>query len=181
MVGGEVGGSMNYTSTEQMSIRQLTYTFGPWINRVEQALSKLFPRGTFVKFNVDALLRTDAGTRWGVVYKNAIELGVMSTQEARDLEDMGPKPKDLLPKPPPAPVAPPAAPQQPQNGQQPSNGQQPAANDQSPNGKPAPAAPREASTPVSYVPASAELREGEPVRHWLAPDPWEHLGWVRPT
>ena len=42
----------------------LTYTVGPWLGRIETALTDLVARGTYVKFNAGALLRTDLKTRY---------------------------------------------------------------------------------------------------------------------
>lgn len=110
MVGGEVGGSMTYANSEQLGIKQLTYTFGPWIARLEAALSTLFPRGQYVRFDVDSLLRTDVLTRWNV-HKIAVDMGAMDINEIRELEDL---PLKTIA---PPPILPPS--EQPSNGQQP--------------------------------------------------------------
>lgn len=47
------------TGIEQQSIGFVRYTLRPWLVCIEQALSSLLPRGQYVRFNVDALLRGD--------------------------------------------------------------------------------------------------------------------------
>lgn len=183
MVGGDVGASMTYANTEQLGLKQLTYTFGPWISRLEAALTTLFPRGTFVKFKPDGLLRTDAATRWGV-YKTAVEIGAMTVQEIRRLEDLpeldpSELPQALPPQQPAGqqnePTTAPAnePPDSPQNGQQPTP---------SPNGrKPVPAGgPRQRIDDLAEPPwTRPEVR-----RHYLPPDPWTNYvpanGWTDP-
>ena len=67
------GDSDTYANDEQRSIALLKYTLNPWLIRLEEALTGLRPRGRYVKFNVDALLRTDLMTRY-----QAHELSIVS-------------------------------------------------------------------------------------------------------
>lgn len=83
-----------FSNVTQMSLEFVMYTLTPWIVRWEQALSKslLLPheRGKFfIKFNVDGLLRGDYETRMRG-YSTAIQNGIMSVNEVRELEDMNP-------------------------------------------------------------------------------------------
>lgn len=186
MVGGEIGGSFTYSNTEQLGLKQLVYTFGPWISRLEAALSTLFPRGTFVKFKPDGLLRTDAATRWQV-YKTAVEIGAMTVPEIRQLEDLPELKPSELPQPQPkGPSQQPAGQQsQPSTApaneppDQPTNGQQPTP---SPNGRrPVPAGGRQHIDALAEPPwTKPEIRQ-----HYLPPDPWKHVpangnGWKQP-
>lgn len=63
MIGGETGGSLTYTTVSMNALNFLTFSLRPWLVRLEDALSNLFPRGTFVKFVTDELLRMDQLTK----------------------------------------------------------------------------------------------------------------------
>lgn len=83
------GDSDTYANDEQRSIALLKYTINPWLVRIEEALAGLRPRGHIVKFNVDALLRTDLMTRYQA-HELAIVDGWKSVNEVRELEDLAP-------------------------------------------------------------------------------------------
>ena len=110
------GSSLTYANLEARNIRRVQVTFLPWIVRIEAALTKLLPRGQFAKLNVNGLLRGDMTTRWAT-YKIAEEVNtsaaargdapVMTTEEMRDFEDLGPSPEP--PTPPAAPEPEPVA------------------------------------------------------------------------
>lgn len=91
LIGGETGGSYTYSSPEQRSIEFVQLALLPWLTTLESHLSTLLPRGQYVRFNADALIRTDAATRYAN-YKIAREIGLMSVDEIRALEDMAPLP-----------------------------------------------------------------------------------------
>ena len=83
-----------FSNVTQLSLEFVMYTLTPWIVRWEQALNKslLLPseRGKFfVKFNVDGLLRGDYETRMRG-FSTAIQNGIISVNEVRELEDMNP-------------------------------------------------------------------------------------------
>ena len=108
------GSSLTYANLESRNIRRVQVTFLPWIVRLEAALSALTPRGQYVKLNVNGLLRGDTATRWST-YKTAEDINtsaaargdkpVLSTEEMRDFEDLGPSPE--TPEPPESPAPPP--------------------------------------------------------------------------
>jgi phage portal protein BeeE len=75
-----------YANVEQRQIQLLVRTIGPWLVRLERRLSTLRPPGREVRFDVDALLRTDATTRSRIVL-DSIFGGVLSVNEARAMED----------------------------------------------------------------------------------------------
>jgi HK97 family phage portal protein len=79
------------TGIEQQGIGFVTYNLRSWLTRIEAAMGRLLPRGQFVKFNVDALLRGDLKSRYEA-HKTAIEAGFMNPDEARELEDRPPIP-----------------------------------------------------------------------------------------
>jgi len=76
---------------EQQSIGFVTYTLRPWLTCIEAAMSNLLPRGQFVRFNVDALLRGDSKSRFEG-YTQARNAGWMNVDEIRELEDRPPIP-----------------------------------------------------------------------------------------
>jgi HK97 family phage portal protein len=127
-LGGTTGNTLTYTNVEAASIDYLMFSLRPWLVRVEAALSTLFPRGTYVKFDTTEMLRTDAKTRAEI---DAISLGsnppaYRTPDEVRADHDWAPLPK---PPPVPAPAQPAPLPDSP-NGVQPpsaSNGAQPLA------------------------------------------------------
>lgn len=90
-IGGETGGSLTYATVEQNSIDLLTWTLRPWLARLEEALSLLRPPAEDVRFNVDAMLRTDTLTRYQT-YRIARVIGLRSVDELRLLEDLEPLP-----------------------------------------------------------------------------------------
>ena len=87
---GDVERSTSWgTGIEEQNIGFVTFTLNPWIARLESAFSQLTPRGQYVKWNVNALLRGDAQGRANV-YKAGIQDGWMNRNEARLKEDMEP-------------------------------------------------------------------------------------------
>lgn len=91
MIGGDTGKSMTYQNVEQQSIEFVQFTLMPWLTKFESHFSALLPRGQYVKFNVDALIRPDAATRYAN-YKTARDIGLKSIDEIRAMEDLPPLP-----------------------------------------------------------------------------------------
>lgn len=95
MIGVTVGGSsLTYVNRESRALDFLAYSIGPRIARLEEALSTLIPRGQYVKFNVDGLLRTDALTRM-TLHEKGIRTGMYSVDDRRRIEDEAPLPNGL--------------------------------------------------------------------------------------
>lgn len=86
-IGASGGSSMTYANVEQKTSDMVTFALRPVFTRLERALTAQHPRPQFVRFNADAMVRTDLLTRY-----QAHEIGIRSrflTQsEARDLEDL---------------------------------------------------------------------------------------------
>ena len=81
-------------SVEQDSLNFLNQTLNPWAVNIEAELKmKLLPEkdkaNKFYKFNFNSLLRADAQSR-AQFYSSMVLHGIMSRNEARDLEDMNP-------------------------------------------------------------------------------------------
>lgn len=79
-------GSVTYANREQRILDLLTMTVGWWVGRIERLITRQIPQPQFVKKNVDALLRSDAATRWGI-HDKAVRMGARSNDEVRLLED----------------------------------------------------------------------------------------------
>lgn len=90
-VGGEPGGSLTYTTDEMSQIKLAQSTLRPWLVRLETKFSHLMPVRTFVKFNVDAMIRTDLKTRYEA-HQLALNSGWRNVDEIRQLEDLPPLP-----------------------------------------------------------------------------------------
>lgn len=83
--------SMTYENGEQKGLDLLKFTLGGIVTRFEQELSKAHPRGTFVKANLDSLLRPDTLTRY-TSHEIGLRSGWLKKSEVRELEDLPPIP-----------------------------------------------------------------------------------------
>lgn len=82
------------TGIEQQMIGFLTFTLGPWLRRIEQAISKdlLTPADRiryYPKFAVEGLLRADSSGR-AAFYSAMVNNGILTRDEVRELEDREP-------------------------------------------------------------------------------------------
>jgi HK97 family phage portal protein len=82
------------TGIEQQMIGFLTFTLGPWLRRIEQAISKdlLTPAERvrfYPKFAVEGLLRADSAGR-SAFYAAMVNNGILTRDEVRELEDREP-------------------------------------------------------------------------------------------
>ena len=82
------------TGIEQQMIGFLTFTLGPWLRRIEQAISKdlLTPPERvrfYPKFAVEGLLRADSAGR-AQFYGAMVNNGILTRDEVRELEDREP-------------------------------------------------------------------------------------------
>lgn len=81
-----------YTNVEQEGLNLIKFTLGDHIVRFEQALSLAFPKGTWVKANLDSILRADTKTRYEA-HEIGIRAGFLTVNEARGFEDWAPLPE----------------------------------------------------------------------------------------
>lgn len=108
--GYETGESLTYANIEQRSLDLLTYSVDPWLVRLERILTELLPAGRNVKFNRNALLRSDLLTRYRA-HEIALRNKMGTVNEARAEEDLPPLeggdelPAAAAPAPPPIPVS----------------------------------------------------------------------------
>lgn len=82
------------TGIEQQMIGFLTFTLGPWLRRIEQAIAKdlLTPAERtryYAKFAVEGLLRADSAGR-AAFYSVMVNNGILTRDEVRELEDREP-------------------------------------------------------------------------------------------
>ena len=94
MVGHTEKSSSWGTGIEQQMIGFLTFTLGPWLRRIEQAISKdlLTPAERsryYPKFAVEGLLRADSAGR-AAFYGAMVNNGILTRDEVRELEDREP-------------------------------------------------------------------------------------------
>lgn len=89
-IGGETGSSMTYATVELNQIK-LAGSLRQWMVTFEEAMFGLLPERQYVRFNADALVRTDLRTRWET-NKIRVELGAANLDEIRAQEDLTPLP-----------------------------------------------------------------------------------------
>jgi HK97 family phage portal protein len=87
------GGSMTYANVEQEWIGFVRFTLMTYLRKIEDALTDLTARGQTVRFNVEALLRTDTASRYAA-HATAITNGFMTVNEVRSIEHLPPLPDD---------------------------------------------------------------------------------------
>ena len=84
-----------FASVEQKSIQHVVYTLGPWYACFEKSANKWLltkqerSSGFYFKFNVNALLRGASADR-ASFYTSLYNVGALSPNEIRELEDMNP-------------------------------------------------------------------------------------------
>lgn len=84
-----------FSNIEHQDIGFVKHTLGPWLRNIEQQLELSLlteiERGEyFIEFSVDGLLRGDNASRWDS-YTSAIQWGVLSPNEVRELENRNPR------------------------------------------------------------------------------------------
>ena len=85
-----------FSNIEHQGLEFVIHTLRPWLVRIEQAISRDLmtedeKRTYYAKHNVEGLLRGDTQARYQA-YDTAIRNGILSPNEARDLEDLNPRP-----------------------------------------------------------------------------------------
>ncbi|WAZ20175.1 phage portal protein [Streptomyces cinnabarinus] len=90
-IGGETGGSYSYSSPEQRQIELVQDALLPYLTRLQNHLSECLPRGQFIKFDADALIRVDLAGRMDAYEKGRL-IGMWNIDEIRAKEDEAPLP-----------------------------------------------------------------------------------------
>lgn len=93
MLAAVEGSGMTYQNVEQEWIGFTRFTLMAYLKPIEDLLTDLVPGTQEVRFNVEALLRSDTKTRYET-YKLALDGGWMHPDEPRDIERM-PRRTDL--------------------------------------------------------------------------------------
>jgi HK97 family phage portal protein len=114
-VGGTRGGSLTYATVELNQLDR-SLAMRPWLVLLEHKFASLLPERQYVRFNADAMVRTDLKTRWEV-HQIQLATGVLNRDEVRATEDLPPLPngegQDYKPVSAPPPEAAPQAQQPP--------------------------------------------------------------------
>ncbi|ASN39005.1 phage portal protein [Arthrobacter sp. 7749] len=85
-IGGESANSLTYSTLEMNQIKFQARALQPIFTRLEHHISRLLPNDNYLKFNPDALIRTDSKTRMEV-HDIALRTGMETQDEGRALED----------------------------------------------------------------------------------------------
>ncbi len=88
-IGGQASSSMTYSTLEMNQIKYQTRALQPIFTRLEHHLARLLPAYQYVKFNPDALVRTDTKTR-AEVHEINLRTAMETQREGRELEDRPP-------------------------------------------------------------------------------------------
>lgn len=92
MVYGAVSGqSVTYANVSQADLHYLKHSLDGYLVRVERALTSCLQRPQVVKFNRDALLRSDTLTRYQA-HQIGLSAGFLLPDEVREMEDRPPLP-----------------------------------------------------------------------------------------
>jgi HK97 family phage portal protein len=84
---GVTEGGMSFASVEQQMLFFAEHTIRPYVEMLESAFSRLLVNDrSFIKFNLNALVRADLNTRTEA-YSKALLAGYMSVNDVRSLED----------------------------------------------------------------------------------------------
>lgn len=97
---GGMNSARQYSNIEQDAVNLLKFSMSEHLARFEQTLSAIYPRGTTVKAQLDAILRADTLTRYQA-YRIALDPAApwLTVDEVREQEDRPP-----MPEPPPTPI-----------------------------------------------------------------------------
>ncbi|MER8042717.1 phage portal protein [Streptomyces sp. NPDC094032] len=90
-VGGDSGASMTYSNVEAEANDLASMTLRPWLVRLENQFSRLMPGREYVRFNVDAMIRTSIIDRY-TAHGMALGQGWKNRDEIRTTENLSPLP-----------------------------------------------------------------------------------------
>jgi HK97 family phage portal protein len=89
-IGGETGGSLTYSNVESFQLNLLR-AIRHWMVRLERGITRMLPRGTYVKFAPAGTLVVDTAARYQA-HHLALDDGWQNVDAIRDLEDLPPLP-----------------------------------------------------------------------------------------
>lgn len=95
------GSSLTYRNLGAVGDHLVRFTLAPnYLEPIEQHLSDLLTRTTVCRYNVDGLLRADISTRYQVYESGVTKSGIISREEARQMEGLEPGGVETAPVPP---------------------------------------------------------------------------------
>ena len=79
------GSSLTYQNINDAATDFIRWTLMAYLREIEDALTAIVPRGTTVRFNLDAILRATPAARMAT-HKTAIDAGIYTPEYARRIE-----------------------------------------------------------------------------------------------
>lgn len=107
VLGAGLSNSSTYRNATEFWQRHKDFGLAPWIAAVEDTLSALLPGTQSVKVDLDRFANPPASERFAT-YKTALDAGILTVDEVRELEGLPPMPEQEKPQIPPQLVAAPA-------------------------------------------------------------------------
>lgn len=89
-IGGSASESLTYSNDESRALNR-AHNLRPYLVRIERAVNRWIAGPVYMKFNIDATIRSDIKTRTEVIGAKVAD-GRLSIDEARALDDLGPVP-----------------------------------------------------------------------------------------
>jgi HK97 family phage portal protein len=82
LIGGGTDSSLDYSNREARNLELLAHNVGPWLTRIERAVSRLLPSTQYAEFDPDRLLRMDQQTQ-AQVARIRVRNGLATPDEER--------------------------------------------------------------------------------------------------
>jgi hypothetical protein len=98
-LGAGLNNSATYTNIRDAWSNHADFGLAPWIAAVEDTLSALVPINQAVRVNLDHFANPAPGERYAA-YSTAINAGILTANEARDMEGLPPLPAPTIQRPP---------------------------------------------------------------------------------
>lgn len=87
MLAAVEGTSNTYTNMADADLMFVRWTLMKYLREIEEAVSRLLPRGQTARFNLDAVLRPSTKSRYEA-HKIALEAGFLTVNEVREIEGL---------------------------------------------------------------------------------------------
>lgn len=104
-LGVSLSGSMTYTNVRDAWLNHRDFGLAPWLAVVSDTLSSLTPTGQTVVVDLDGFENPTRQERYAA-FKVGIEAGVITVDEAREIEGLPPLPEEPTPEPQPLQLVP---------------------------------------------------------------------------
>lgn len=102
-LGVSLGGSMTYNNIRDAWYNHRDFGLAPWIATVEDTLTALVPATQLVQVDLDGFENPTRQERYTAL-KTGVESGIITVDEAREIEGLPPLPDEPAPEPAPEPV-----------------------------------------------------------------------------